>query len=186
MEAQVVDEATSPYSPPKANLEGAAAQPGDMQAAPAGSRFAAACIDGLVFLPAGILGGILAFILRPTPGEPPQAPGAAFAVIGALVGLYVLVFVVLQIVFLSTRGQTIGKRAMKIRIVKLDGSAPGFVHAVLLRVIVNALPSAIPVVGGLYGLTDILFIFRTDHRCIHDHIAGTRVVMGAPAPAAMS
>lgn len=179
----MVDEATSPYSPPKANLEGAAVQPGELQAATAGSRLAAVLIDGLLFLPAGIVGGILSFALRPTPGGPPVVPGIGFAVGGGIVGLYVLALAVLQIVFLSTRGQTIGKRTMKIRIVRLDGSAPGFVHAVLLRVIVNALPSAIPIVGGIYGLVDILFIFRSDQRCIHDHIAGTRVVIAVPGAA---
>ena len=43
---------------------------------------------------------------------------------------------------------------------------------VLLRVVVNGLLGFIP----LYGVVDILFIFREDRRCIHDLIAGTVVV----------
>jgi len=172
----VIQEGTSPYLPPTANLEGAAVPAGDLRAATAGSRLGAVLIDGLLFLPAGIVGAVMSFAMRPTPGSPPSAPGGAAIAVMALVGVYVLALAVVQIVFLSTRGQSIGKRVMKIRIVKLDGSAPGFVHAVLLRAIVNALPSAIPFAGGVYALVDILFIFRQDQRCIHDHIAGTRVV----------
>jgi len=37
---------------------------------------------------------------------------------------------------------------------------------------VNGLLGLIP----LYGLVDILFIFRSDRRCIHDMIAGTQIV----------
>ena len=35
---------------------------------------------------------------------------------------------------------------------------------------------AIPKVGGVLALADILFVFRDDRRCLHDQIAGTRVV----------
>jgi uncharacterized RDD family membrane protein YckC len=173
----VIDQIASPYSPPKANLEGGVALPGELAAASAGSRLGAVFVDGLLFLPAGIVAGIIAFVMRPPTGQPSPAPGMGAIVGGVLAGLYVLALAIVQIVMLSTRGQTIGKRAMKVRVVKLDGSAPGFVHAVLLRVIVNALPSAIPLIGSLYGLIDILFIFRADRRCIHDLIAGTRVVI---------
>ena len=50
----------------------------------------------------------------------------------------------------------------------------GFVSNVLLRVIVNTVLSLIP----FYTLVDILLIFREDRRCIHDMIAGTKVVQG--------
>jgi len=46
--------------------------------------------------------------------------------------------------------------------------APIWCTAFLLRYVANGLLSAIPV----YGLLDILFVFRPDHRCIHDLIAG--------------
>ena len=51
------------------------------------------------------------------------------------------------------------------------GENGGFVPKVL-RLIVNGLLGII----SLYGLVDILFIFRGDRPCIHDMIAGTQVV----------
>jgi uncharacterized RDD family membrane protein YckC len=154
-----------------------------MPLATAGSRLAAVFIDGLLFMPAAIIGGVMSFMMKPEPGAPPPTLGGATIAIVAVLGLYVLAVAIYQIIMLSTRGQTVGKKAMKIRIVKLDGSQPGFVHAFLLRAIVNALPSMIPIVGGIYGLVDVLFIFRADRRCIHDLIASTRVVMTEAAPA---
>jgi uncharacterized RDD family membrane protein YckC len=173
----VIDQGASPYSPPKANLEGGAAQAGVMPLATAGSRLAAVLIDAVLFLPAVIAGVVMSLTMRPTPGGPPPSLGGATIAVVAVLGLYVLAVGIYQIVMLSTRGQTVGKKAMKIRIVKLDGSEPGFVHAFLLRAIVNALPSMIPVVGSIYGLVDVLFIFRADRRCIHDLIASTRVIV---------
>ena len=66
-----------------------------------------------------------------------------------------------------------GKKALRIRIVKIDtGENGGFVPNVLLRLIVDGLLGIIP----LYGLADILFIVRDDRRCIHGMIEGTQVV----------
>jgi len=92
----------------------------------------------------------------------------------AIVWLGLLVW---QCYLLADRGQTIGKIVMGLRIVRFeDGGNPGFVKAVLLRTFLWALITAIPVVGTLAGIVGILFIFRDDQRCLHDHIAGTRVV----------
>ena len=84
------------------------------------------------------------------------------------------VFVIVQVVLLTKDGQTLGKKALKIRIVKRDtGQNGGFVTNVLLRMVVNWILAAfIP----FYGLVDKLFIFREDRRCIHDFIAGTQVI----------
>jgi uncharacterized RDD family membrane protein YckC len=80
---------------------------------------------------------------------------------------------IFQMVLLTKDGQTVGKKVLGIRIVKMDtGENGGFVPNVLLRLIVNGLIGVIP----LYGLVDILFIFRSVRRCIHDLIAGTQVV----------
>ena len=56
-----------------------------------------------------------------------------------------------------------GKKALGSRIVKMNtGENGGFVRNVLLRLIANGLIGNKP----FYGLVDILFIFRSDRRCI--------------------
>jgi len=173
----VIDQAASPYSPPLANLDSGATQAiGTLTMATAGSRLAAKAIDVVFMLP-GVVGCFLIAqdLVKASPGEE-LSLGRRTIVVGAATIAYFLALAVYQSVLLSKHGQTIGKRARKIRIVKMDGSSPGFVHAVLLRAIVNGLPSLIPHAGRPYGLIDILFIFRKDRRCIHDLIAGTRVV----------
>jgi uncharacterized RDD family membrane protein YckC len=84
-----------------------------------------------------------------------------------------LIVMVIQFVFLSMYGQTIGKMLVKIKIVLIKTRKNGgLVTNVLLRTIVSGLLGIIP----LYGLFDILMIFRDDRRCIHDLIARTIVV----------
>ena len=79
----------------------------------------------------------------------------------------------MQIVLLSKNGQTIGKKALNIRIVMVSfGQNGGFVPNVVVRAWGAFLISLIPLVG----LVDVLFIFREDQRCIHDLIAGTEVI----------
>ena len=118
-----------------------------------------------------------------SPSRPGETPGTAVGVGIAIAVLYFLAGSIYLFVMLSTRGQTIGKRIMKIRVEKTDGSPPGFVVAVLLREIVNLIICCIPLVGTIYALVDALFVFRPDSRCLHDHIASTGVVMADAAPA---
>ena len=46
----------------------------------------------------------------------------------------------------------------------------------LLRYLPTSAVSLIPYAGSFVALLDVLFIFRRDQRCIHDHLAGTVVV----------
>ena len=130
-----------------------------------GARFVAVLLDALVSIPVTIAYGILAAGLG-------QNSSAMTAVGGVLTAVLVLALAIVQIYLLSTTGQTLGKRWMSIRIVKMDGTNPGFVGAFLLRAFLSGLIGVVPA----YSLVDILFIFRDDKRCIHDLIAGTRVV----------
>jgi uncharacterized RDD family membrane protein YckC len=100
----------------------------------------------------------------------------------------------LQMVWLSTRGQTVGKRILKIKIVKTGTNQNGgFWTNVVLRGIVPPLAVFILVVIGsfflkgiwatllfscvpLYFLIDALFILKADRRCVHDLVADTQVV----------
>ena len=133
-----------------------------------GQRFIAALIDSAVlFAPTFILA-----LIFPQKGTA-ESVLETMGIMGALDGLYILVVLLTQAIFLSISGQTIGKKIEKIKIVrKRDGQNGGFITNVLLRALVNGLIGLIP----LYGLVDALFIFGTEQRCLHDRIAGTIVV----------
>jgi uncharacterized RDD family membrane protein YckC len=88
--------------------------------------------------------------------------------------LFILVVSIYQFYLLATTGQTIGKRMQQIRIVCVDGTRADWVKTIILRSFVTNFASQFT--GGLLGLVDPFFIFREDHRCVHDHIAGTVVV----------
>jgi uncharacterized RDD family membrane protein YckC len=91
-----------------------------------------------------------------------------------------LAFVLIHGYFLRATGQTIGKKLTGIRIAGPDGKVPDFAKVILVRYFPIWLVSLIPFVGGFLVLLDVLFIFRSDRRCIHDLIAGTRVVTAQP------
>ena len=94
--------------------------------------------------------------------------------LGAVVGI--ISFVIYQWYLLATTAQTIGKKYLKIKIVKNDGEKAGFFVNVVLREWVMTLIGIFPAIGGIIQLVDILFIFRDDRKCIHDLIAGTVVI----------
>lgn len=120
-----------------------------------GSRLMAAVIDSAIVAAVYLVGLLM------------DAP--TLLILGVVgIGLY-------QMYLLSTLGQTIGKKVVNIRIVKIDsGENGGFMTNVGLRLVLSGLLGIIP----LYTLVDVLFIFRADRRCIHDLIARTRVIEG--------
>jgi uncharacterized RDD family membrane protein YckC len=73
---------------------------------------------------------------------------------------------------LFMRGQTVGKLVVRAKIVNLEGEVPNFAKLVILRYILPALLAQFP----LIGLIDVLMIFGKERRCLHDYMAGTRVV----------
>ena len=93
--------------------------------------------------------------------------------------LFIVVFMVINGYLLVMRGQTVGKLMLGIRIV--DSATGGKVSAAKvlgLRYIVFFGLQIIPVPGirELVSLFDAVFIFRDDRRCLHDLLAGTKVV----------
>ncbi len=86
------------------------------------------------------------------------------------------VFLILNGYLLFKKGQTIGKLAVKTRIVDLNGNIPNFGKLLVFRYLIIGLVSQIPIVGGLAGLANALFIFGKERRCLHDYMAGTRVI----------
>lgn len=75
-----------------------------------------------------------------------------------------------------TRGQSIGKLLLGMRIVTLDGKQLDVSKIILMREGLIQLLIHIPGIGNLLSLIDALLIFRAEHNTLHDSIAGTRVI----------
>lgn len=131
-------------------------------------RLLARWLDGILFWLALVPGVLLMFSGEDSP---------LFVAGLLLVAAGFFGFIAYQVVLLAREGQTVAKRALKLRVVDVDDdSNPGFVRAVLLREVLIAVFALVPVLGGLFALADALFIFSDDRRCLHDHIARTQVV----------
>ncbi|MBX3183586.1 MAG: RDD family protein [Polyangiaceae bacterium] len=133
-------------------------------------RLAAAITDGLLLLGTTLV--CLTAWVELT-GFRPQSP---IQLQGVLV-LCGLPFSIVQWVLICRRGQTVGKWRQQIRIEQLDGAPVGFVRGVLLRTWIFL---ALALVLAVTRLIDCLFIYRADRRCLHDLVAGTRVVRLTP------
>lgn len=163
----------NPYRAPESAV---ALQTADTDLAGYGERLAAALIDGViamcVTLPAMWFGGFFKTVMDAamTGAQPPFTLTLTWAFIG------LAIFLAIQGYPLHAQGQTWGKRALGIRIVALDGSRVPFASLIARRYLPIHAVALVPFVGNLLVLIDILFIFRRDRRCVHDLIAGTRVV----------
>lgn len=87
--------------------------------------------------------------------------------------LQLLYFLIVPTIWL---GYTVGKRAVGVQIVRLDGKKVS-VFTMLMRYVIGGL-----VYGITFGIAFIvsvfMVIFRKDKRAVHDFIAGTRVIRG--------
>ena len=131
-------------------------------------RLVAAIIDGVLgvvcFIPVFILLGF-DNLSQPT-----------LTLSAGLLGYGILSTLVLHGYLMYQRGQTIGKSLMSIRIENLDGTQASFTTIYFKRMLCMQLLSLVPSVGQfIAGFVNPLFIFGKDKRCLHDHLAGTKV-----------
>jgi uncharacterized RDD family membrane protein YckC len=183
-------EQTNPYSPPESDIGSAGAAPGTttIDLATRSSRFGGAFVDGLIYLAAfapvffGLFTAAMAQGAPVARGARPAgfAMFAAAGTLGLVSGALILALMGVQWTLLTKRGQTIGKIAAGTRVVMLDGSPAPFGRVVALRawplLILRYVPLLARSFGPLLWLIDVLFIFRADRRCLHDLVAGTKVV----------
>jgi len=87
----------------------------------------------------------------------------------------IVLFLAMHGYLLAKYGQTIGKKLLGIRIVSLENELPEFGGLILKRYVPQWIVVNIPGISIL-SLVDVLFIFRADKRCVHDLIAGTKVI----------
>ncbi len=156
----------NPYAAPKAAIEDAPSEAPEL--ATLWQRFAGNFIDGLVMTLAWVPGSVLA----------PRYLGENHPAIPALIVVSVLVALGLQLWMVVRHRASIGKRVMKARMTRPDGTEAPVWRIVLLRAMPVAVLSAIPV-ANLLTLIDVLFIFGKPRRCVHDYLGGTIVVKAA-------
>ncbi len=157
------------YSAPESDLE----TPGEVgdDLSSRGKRFVAAIIDTIITLPFSIgllyfTGGLEVFMS----GEEP-----AFTYSLALGIANILFFIVVHGYLLLNYGQTVGKRALSIKIVTIDREKAELGSLVKRYAFYFGL-ALIPVAGSVLGLINVLFIFSKSKRCLHDLVAKTCVV----------
>lgn len=85
-------------------------------------------------------------------------------------------FIAINGISLVRSGQTLGKKVLKIKIVDLDDQLPSVNRHLLPWYATYFIPGQIPVIGSIFSIANILFIFGKERRCLHDRFAGTRVV----------
>lgn len=152
-----------------------------------GRRFGAFLLDGLFMVIAMMF--FMQYIgltdIAPEAAKDPEAMQAALlakmtALSSAQKTLLMMfpfiAFFALHGYLLSRYGQTLGKRIFGIAIVTLDNRVPPFFQLITQRYLTQWLAGMIPFIGLFLRLVDILAIFRPDRRCIHDHLAKTKVI----------
>ena len=142
-----------------------------------GARFVGAIIDNLLFLMAFAPSIVIGVVTGEFNKAKDQQDETLSAIIG-LVGIACMLGItILQWTLISTSGQSIGKKVMGTKIVKLDGRLPGFLNGVVLRIwIVRLISMCFCYFQFIAVMIDGLFIFGAERRCLHDLIASTRVV----------
>ena len=165
---------TNPYAPPQAVVHDVIDPNAPLTPADRGSRLGAAVLDSIIVMLMVYLPGGLGVLVGAFQGEGratlPMVAGFSLATIGFIVWVY------LTAVNVKRSGQSLAKKMFNIRVVRSNGEPVSLSRVFWLRNVVNTLLSAIPLIGFIYGLADILFIFTDTRQCLHDKLADTIVV----------
>jgi uncharacterized RDD family membrane protein YckC len=167
------------YAPPKSAVADIVDED-DSQLASRIARLAAVTLDGLIgfiaFTPAFAMN--FAQIVQQGRGNRlgvwlALAKTGGWFYFGALIAIMVLV---INLILLARNGQTIGKKLLGIKVVRVDGSPVTLFRVFFLRKVCNTLITLIPFLGSIYALADTLMIFGEKRRMAHDYIADTIVI----------
>lgn len=179
----------NPYSPPAAGAAydaPAGAFYGEQVLADRITRLGAALLDGLLGMACAAPGAV--FMASQMFHSVTSRHGRANAfdpadLIGGIVLILALALplAIYQWYLISKTGQTLGKRWTGIKVVKLDGSPVDFVSGVVMRNWIVAAMGMVPYAGSCVSLVDALMIFGDERRCLHDLIAGTKVIVATPS-----
>jgi uncharacterized RDD family membrane protein YckC len=142
-----------------------------------GARLGAWCIDGVIMVVPWLIAGGLTFL---------AAGSSTLAAIltGLVTALLALIVSILYAALLMARkgernGQTWGKQATGIRVIRVDGRPVDFAFAALREVVVKNLAVGIAsgMLAGLPWLANYLWpLWDDENRALHDMAVDTRVI----------
>ncbi len=135
-----------------------------------GSRFVANLVDNVLVLGAALVGVVAVAFLGGAVGHSKNID--VLAIPG--LGLGMLLGIGLQVVAQVNWGQSVGKRMLGIKVVRLSGQPIELWRLILVR---NLAVHAVAQLCGLIGIVDAVMIFSADQRCLHDYLADTKVVV---------
>ena len=166
----------NPYAPPQVDILPPVDPSKNERLATPWRRFGASFLDGLILMVINLPLMWLTGYFSRTFARASQGNNSAFELeqlLWAAVG-----FVIMAVVNWNhlAVGETIGKRALGLRIVRKNGEAVDRNHIILRRILPLQIVSVIPYIGPFLALLDALFIFRSAHNTLHDDIANTKVV----------
>lgn len=162
-------DATNPYAAPRAAVEDVGTLVDGFELASRGSRFLASLLDGLIML------SVMGLLFAVTPWTFDDL-GASVTVSLMFGGLGLGAWLAINGYLLATRGQTVGKVALKIRVLRRSGARAGALRLIVVRYLVPSLINLIPYIGSVFSLVNPLMIFRDSRACLHDDLADTMVV----------
>jgi uncharacterized RDD family membrane protein YckC len=151
-----------------------------------GTRLAAVTIDDLIVLAVCLpaifgavpkMSAVMADVINGAEFDPYALIWPMLSGIGAIISVIgFIAWAVVTTWLVASNGQTIGKRALGIKVVRKDGSRASLGRIFWLRNVLNMVPSWLPYIGLLYQLVDPLLIYQDSRQCLHDRIADTIVV----------
>jgi uncharacterized RDD family membrane protein YckC len=158
----------NPYAAPQAPVADLQAT-GQPELATLGQRLGGAIVDAIIMM---VFVLPFSFVVIPLMSLEPT--GFAAGAVGGVFGM--VIYLAINGYFLARNGQTVGKKVAKTRIVRSDFSKADIGRIIGLRLVPMWLVGIIPIVGSVAQLVNVLFIFRSSRKCLHDDIADTVVI----------
>ena len=141
---------------------------GSFNRATPGVRIIARIIDGIFAFVFGVIGGIAMVLIGGAPQE--DAPPSLLPL--TVCFCIAVIPYIINAVLIAKSGQSIGKKAMGVRIVDDEtGQTAGLAQGFLARHVAFGVVAFVPLVA----LIDLIYLFGEDHRALHDRFAGTSV-----------
>lgn len=152
---------------------------GEMRLATPGSRILATLVDTALYMVAAAIGiGLSVALIAIFGSGNPQAEQTGVTIAAMVIyGGSIFLAYAYNVFMITKLGQTVGKRALGIRMVnKQTGVTASFTDGFLIRNLVFGFLTGIPLVGAFIALADLVFLFLEGHETLHDKLAKTIVV----------